>query len=291
MAFLNTATRRIRYFCVVCYRTMAHPDGRCAYCLSENTALIGRKFGVVQIRRCAECGLMFRWPKDSEIFNFNFYQSRYFEPEATELPAEADVSALAARNFAGTFQDRGKILGMLEMVKPPPATVLDYGCSWGYGLHQLSAMGYDSTGFEISKARAAFGRQTLKLNIIDSLDELDALPPARFDIIHSSHVLEHLPSLNGLFERFTRLLRHDGMLVLSAPNCGDGVGGLREGWKPIVGEKHAMALDTMFFRNVLPRYGYNVVALTSPYKSEDLRAGASSHADNGAELLVVARRG
>jgi 2-polyprenyl-3-methyl-5-hydroxy-6-metoxy-1,4-benzoquinol methylase len=281
--------RRSRFFGSLLYRRVANADGLCAYCSGGNTTIVGRKFGIMQIRRCLDCGLMFRWPKDSEITNFKFYQSRYVEPRATDLPPESDLPDILSRNFAGTRQDRGDAIALLKAINPPPAKLLDFGCSWGYALHQMERAGYTATGFEISKPRAAFGRRALGVSIIDNYGDLDRLPAHSFDAIYSRHVLEHLPALTGVLERLARLLRPGGALLLFTPNCGDGTGNLREGWKPIVGEKHPMAFDTVFFRNVLPRHGFHTVTLTSPYKTEELLAGTSSHADNGHELLVYGR--
>lgn len=282
--------RRVRFLGSLFYRSLIYPDKSCLYCQNQETVAVGRKFGVMQVRRCPNCGLMFRWPKDSDHTNYSFYQARYTEAEATDMPRETELPELLACNFMGTPQDRGAKIDLLRSIKPPGARVLDFGCSWGYGLHQLTRAGYDAVGFEISQPRAAFGRRTLGARIISSYRDLDQSPIGSFDAIFSYHVLEHLPSLTGIFERFARLLTADGALLVFTPNCGDGTGNLRDGWKPIVGEKHPMAFDTVFFRNALTRYGFRVVALTSPFTVEELHQGVSKHREDGAEVTVYARR-
>ena len=235
---------------------------------------------------------MFRWPKDSDHINYAFYQGRYIEPPATDMPQESKLDSMMASNFSGTMHDRSAKLAVLKAVKAPPARVLDFGCSWGYAPYQLSQAGYSVTGFEISRPRADFGRKGLGVKIVDTYRELDSLPPHSFDAIYSHHVLEHLPALTGVFERFGRLLAPGGVLVVFTPNCGDGMGNLREGWKPIVGEKHPMAFDTVFFRNVLPRHGFTVKALlTAPFAEADLLSGPSARPEDGYELVVCATLG
>ena len=181
-------------------------------------------------------------------------------------------------------------MALLKRLKPPPARVLDFGCSWGYGLHQLTQAGYNAIGFEISEPRAAYGRRMIGAKILSKYSELDAQPAASFDVIYSYHVLEHLPILTGIFDRFARLLRTDGVLLMFTPNCGDGTGNLRDGWKPHVGGVHTMALDTLFFRKVMPAHGFEAVTLTTPFTVEEVRKGASRHRDDGFELLVYGKR-
>jgi 2-polyprenyl-3-methyl-5-hydroxy-6-metoxy-1,4-benzoquinol methylase len=282
--------RRIRFLSSLIYRSVAYPDRTCPYCKNQDTVLVGRKFVVMQVRRCSGCGLMFRWPKDSESTNRRFYQSRYREAQVTDVPVPAEMPGLLARNFSGTPYDRGSVIAMFKSVKPPPARVLDFGCSWGYAAHQLKQAGYAVTGFEISRSRAAFGRAKLGIEIIDSYQALNSLPRHSFDVIYSYHVLEHLPVLTGKFEQLARLLTADGSLVIFTPNCGDGLGNLRPGWKPLVGEKHPMAFDTVFFRQVLPRHGFRVAVVTTPYSEQELLAGVSSHRDDGFEILLSAKR-
>ena len=47
------------------------------------------------------------------------------------------------------------------------------------------------------------------------------LPAGSFDLIHSTEVLEHLPEPAGMLGLFDRMLRPDGLLLLSLPNDGN----------------------------------------------------------------------
>jgi 2-polyprenyl-3-methyl-5-hydroxy-6-metoxy-1,4-benzoquinol methylase len=248
--------RRVRYLATVIARRATCPNKACPYCGHRVTRIVGRKFGILQVRRCSECGLMFRWPKDSERFNRRYYQQRYSEPTASVLPTDAQLTVERARGFAGSVWDQRAKIARLQQAKPAPARMLEFGCSWGYGCFQLQSVGYDTTGFEISRPRAEFASKRLGVKIISDYAELDSIQAHSFDAIYTSHVLEHLPNLVGVFERFARLLRPDGVLMIFVPNCGDGSGRLRDGWKPIVNEMHSMAFDSVFFRNVLSRYGF-----------------------------------
>lgn len=165
--------------------------------------------------------------------------------------------------------------------------ILDYGASWGYGVYQFRAAGYDASGFEISEPRAAFGRGNLGVTIETASG---AFPDGSFDIIHTSHVLEHIPDLHLPFTEFSRLLKADGILVVFVPNAG-GKFACEQGvkWGPLINEKHVLALTADFFARGLPEFGFEPLFASSPY-SEPARPLSAELALEGEELLVVARR-
>jgi 2-polyprenyl-3-methyl-5-hydroxy-6-metoxy-1,4-benzoquinol methylase len=280
--------RRVRFIASIAMRRLGFQNRACPNCGSRDSSIAGRKFVLMEVRRCSRCHLMFRWPKDSENFNLRFYQSRYRETAATELPDSQMVARARVKNFRNTSQDLNAKIGMLHELRPSPARVLDFGCSWGYGTFQLKSAGYDAIGFEISKPRAAFGRQMLQLDIIDEYAHLDSLPASGFDLVFTHHVLEHLPTPSGFFQRLPKLLKPGGSILIFVPNCGEGRGNLRTGWKPIVGEKHAMAFDTAFFRNAFQRLGFRAVVTTSPYSAEQISRGEVN--DGGEELAIWATK-
>ncbi len=243
---------------------------------------------------------MFRWPKDTVGFNAQFYQRKYREPGlTTDLPDRQTLERLLAAEFAGTdkdFHDKIEILKRLV----PSGKVLDFGCSWGYGVFQLRTAGYDAMGFEISKPRASFGRRELGITILEDYDRLAECHRGQFDAIFCSHVLEHLPTLDRVFDLFCSLLKPGGLLLVFVPNCGGDMArqlGVR--WGPMLCEKHSLALDEPFFRGALPRHGFSVRFASSPYDTDALEsylsaAGPSAEVPSrrsltrGEELLVCA---
>lgn len=237
---------------------------------------------------------MFRWPKDTPEFNKSFYQNRYQQVGlTTELPDPGSLEKLIASNFRGTEKDfSGQIAVLRELM--PQGKVLDFGCSWGYASFQLQQAGYDVIGFEISKGRAAFGRNYLRVNMLDDYGSLDRLRGS-FDVIFSSHVLEHLPSFKGVFERFGELLKPEGILLLFVPNCG-GENATRLGvrWGPMVCEKHPQALDRNFFETTLPKHRFVVKTFSEPYDPKEIGLCVSNsiapHEPRGDELMVYARK-
>jgi SAM-dependent methyltransferase len=270
-------------------------DRACPYCHETRTAVVLRKYGLLQLRRCTGCHLLFRWPKDSVRRNTEYYQVRYRQPGlTTDLPGPEQVAALLATGFRGTDKDFADKIGLLRLLCPQ-GRVLDFGCSWGYGAAQLRAVGYDTVGFEVSAARAAFGREHLGLDIVDSYGDIDQMAAGSFDAIFCNHVLEHLPAPRAAFERIARLLRPGGILVAFVPNAGgESARRLGSAWGPLVCERHTLAFDRDFVEAALTRHGFDVHVSSDPYDPDEivqqLNEGFRTTRFDGDELFIAARR-
>lgn len=259
----------------------------CPHCESADTVLLQRKKFLLELRRCEDCRLTYRYPKEDVARNRTFYQDRYREGMTTVTPSLEELEILKGSNFTGTDKDFSLKIQLVQQEKSG-GRLLDYGCSWGYGLIQFQSSGYDVVGFEISRPRAEYGRKHLKLEIIDDFRMIDSLQGASFDIIHSSHVLEHLPELNSVFSRFRRLLKPDGVLIIFVPNAGGRLArelGVR--WGPMIGEKHPLAFTAEFFARNLPKHGFLSPRFkSSPYGSS--KGAPATVVQEGDELMVIA---
>jgi SAM-dependent methyltransferase len=270
-------------------------DRNCPHCGCESTRLVLTKRALLELRQCERCGIGFRWPKDSTQTSFDFYQRRYRQAGlTTDLPDLATLAALRASNFKGTEKDLAPKIEILRALTTS-GTVLDFGCSWGYGTYQLRVAGYQPLGYEISRPRAEFGRRHLAIRIIDDPASLETLSGA-VDVIFSSHVLEHLPTLRGVFGLFRRLLTDDGLAMIFVPNCrGSSARELGAQWGPLLCEKHGLALDADFLLREFARNGFRAWAFSDPYHPDEigrafLRGAPPPVALDGDELLIVAHR-
>ena len=151
---------------------LARQRRACPYCgESSNLELIGRKKVLLDVLRCKNCLLIFRWPMDTTIDNYAYYQDEYRAGLTTDLPTEHQLESMARESFRGSPLDLSQKIQILKALRPS-GVVLDYGCSWGYGVYQLLAHGYRALGFEISKPRATLGREKLGVEILDEPRDL-----------------------------------------------------------------------------------------------------------------------
>lgn len=99
--------------------------------------------------------------------------------------------------------------------------VLDIGCGAGYGTAELAAQARQATGIDLSPAAVAHARAAYPLANIRFLPaSATALPfaGASFDLITAFEVIEHLTQWRDLLAEARRVLRPDGVFLVSTPN-------------------------------------------------------------------------
>ena len=127
-------------------------------------------------------------------------------------------------------------LRTLLTYRPPPARVLELGCAHAGFVALLGWAGYSSTGLEMSRSVAHFGREAFGVPVLVGPVEEQSLQAGSFDVIVAMDVLEHLPDPEGTLELCASLLAPDGLLLLQTPKYPDGkaLTALRETSDPFV---------------------------------------------------------
>lgn len=277
---------RIAYLFRVLSDYLANADKSCPHCGNQQTVLIGRKHVILQLRNCPECQLMFRYPKDTPSRNHTFY-SRFYRENGitTDTPSDADLMLMLETSFAKTGKDFSERISILKSYRDT-GELLDYGSSWCYGSWQLLKAGYRVTAFEIDEARANYGREKLGIDVHSNWDALKQSHQT-FDVIFTSHVLEHLPDLGQTFHDFRDMLAPNGLLMILVPNStGIQHGDVFNRKKSFAfGEKHTLTFTADFFRHNLPQYGFSLIRIdTAPYSE------SKSDLISGSELLIIASK-
>ncbi|WP_395739469.1 class I SAM-dependent methyltransferase [Prosthecobacter sp.] len=223
----------------------------CPSCGSAPAEQLDQKWLVTTFCRCSRCRLLYRIPTSDARENETFYQEDYTEGFTTDLPSAAEIQHLIATQFAGSEKNYAHYLAVLRALRiSPGARLFDYGCSWGYGSHQLAAAGYQVDSFEISRPRAAYARTQLGV----SMPALDSLQSASYDVFFSAHVIEHVPSPAAMIALGMRLLKPGGLFVCFCPN-----GSLTfrqrapRDWHLMWGQSHPQLLDEVFLKHTFPQ--------------------------------------
>jgi 2-polyprenyl-3-methyl-5-hydroxy-6-metoxy-1,4-benzoquinol methylase len=286
---------KFRYVRRILYHRWHRQPRVCPYCgPSSLVRLVRRKKLIVEILQCQTCQLWFRWPADTPHEQDTYYQ-KDFAGDAPQvvLPGSDELSALKSASFSGSPLDINNKVRVLQALRPG-GRVLDFGCSWGYGIYQLQQHGFDVVGFEISRPRAEYGRAKLGQNIIDNFEELSRVPEGSFDTIFSNHVVEHLPDIGRTFATLTRLLNENGFVFHVLPNF-MGRNARSGDWIKWIGEDHPIAPAMPFFEFAIPRAGLTKPIFGSnPF--DDQMAGSlkgqpgASLSTEGDELLVYAHK-
>jgi SAM-dependent methyltransferase len=101
--------------------------------------------------------------------------------------------------------------------------ILDYGCGDGTFLAMLaadstaslSAVGAEMYTSLVEDCNARLGRAGLRFVLSDELDAPEHVNA--YDLVSCMEVLEHIPNVEGLLDRFRRLLVPSGVLLISVP--------------------------------------------------------------------------
>lgn len=230
---------------------------RCPNCGAADSAPVDRKYLVTQLRRCSACALQFRTPTDSEEASRKFYNFDYVQGDAMVCPSQDEIAELKAKNFAGTERDFATFVAFLERLGVrPPARLLDFGCSWGYGSHQFANAGFETYSFEIAEDRRNYGIENLGVRHIDEMFEIGPGHPlaGTFDCFFSAHVLEHVPSPSRVFELAWHCLKPGGAFVAFTPNgCAEFRRNNPAGWRNMWGKVHPNFLDEVFYEQHFSR--------------------------------------
>jgi 2-polyprenyl-3-methyl-5-hydroxy-6-metoxy-1,4-benzoquinol methylase len=136
----------------------------------------------------------------------------------------------------------GQVEEICTVAGPPPRSVLDVGCSTGVLVASLLQRGYAAKGIDVSGDCIAEARNRLEALGADAEGKLlsgDFLAhdfgEARFDLIYSNDVLEHIPpdEVLDFLKKAHSLLNPSGLLWLITPNRWTGPGDatiLRHPW-------------------------------------------------------------
>ena len=226
----------------------------CDLCHSDQSEVVTRQRDLLlevtndefTIVKCCRCGLVYLNPRPSKDLLGSYYPTVYYPPvqvkarphfqqQAKKVSSKikrwvledyygypSTVSAGWSRFVRRILLWPDKTLRELKGRHPLPwrgeGKVLDVGCGAGGNLKTLQDQGWNTHGIEISEVAAAHARELVTGNIHTGTLESAPFPPKSFDLVFMSHSLEHLPSPSDALRLVHRLLKDDGLVVVTVPN-------------------------------------------------------------------------
>ena len=265
----------------------------CPSCGHHNSTVVDRKYLVTTLRRCKHCKLLFRAPTTTSEENAAFYQKAYTQGFTTDIPNDEQLKAYLSKAFLGTTRDYSTFIDIVRKANGTNGNkVFDFGCSWGYGSWQFKHNGFEVESFEISVPRAEFAKNKLGVKVHTSLSTVSGL----FDVVFSSHVLEHVPSVQESIAFCFSILKPGGLFVSVTPNgSADFCKKNPDGWHKLWGQVHPNFLDGDFYQFLFADKSYFLAS--NPYPMEKISNWSASQNEkcilgklSGEELLVIARK-
>jgi 2-polyprenyl-3-methyl-5-hydroxy-6-metoxy-1,4-benzoquinol methylase len=167
--------------------------------------------------RCARCGLIQQNPQPEARAVEARYDGSYLRYEEERQYAYRDLELRALSDLGLTEAARPLFARAAEAGRRPRA--LDVGCATGALLASLREQGWEPQGVEVSAELARYGAERHGLPIAASTLEEAAFPSSSFDLVHASHLVEHLNDPAAFLGEVARLLAPGGIVVLTTPNA------------------------------------------------------------------------
>ncbi len=197
------------------------------------------------------------------------------QPSASTLDSVYDrayfsgvSSGYPEKGYKAAHPDWTAWLDLISAIVPPPATIVDLGCAFGYLPHDARRLGYTAFGLDISSYAL-----TQESGFRDFLCQADlhALPLAQgvANVVTIFDVVEHLPDPAQSLREAVRLLKPDGILIGATP---DPI------FFPRTEETHCYERPPSYWINILEELGLEVVFRFSvePYNFQFCAAFPSS---------------
>lgn len=159
--------------------------------------------------RCTECGQLV-----SQVSTARYWETMaQFDRADFNQPAGAE---LERRNQVA--RRRLRVIARLLKKTPSELRILDVGCSRGQFVQAAVDLGFEAEGVEPAPHVAAAARAS-GLKVHQGLLEEQRFAEASFDALTLFEVVEHLKDPRGLLNECRRVLKPDGILVISTGNA------------------------------------------------------------------------
>jgi SAM-dependent methyltransferase len=158
--------------------------------------------------RCERCGLVYLHPQPDFGCLRDLYAGK------AECTADAGIDPTGEEII-----HRSRFTGELNRIEKlrSPGRILDIGSSWGFFLALARERGWKAWGVELSREASAYARSRFGLDVFTGKLAEARLPESHFDVVTLWHVLEHIPDPLAELAEIRRILRNDGLLVISVP--------------------------------------------------------------------------
>jgi predicted Zn finger-like uncharacterized protein len=180
----------------------------CPLCDTEGP-VVHFELGEARFVRCSRCGHVYQSPRPVFEDLRERYQDSYFD---YEIENEQTFFRLMLQGLGDIRFQR------IEDALNGNKRFLDVGCATGMLLEHMKGRGWDVQGVEICAPAARYGIENRGVSIEVATLEESRLPSSSFDVVHLSHLIEHVPDPRGFLEEAARVTKPGGYLVLVTPD-------------------------------------------------------------------------
>lgn len=240
--------------------TVADAELTCSICHARTFTQLFTKRGF-EILKCANCDIVFtNIPRSLdllEIYNESYFQGGQSDGYGNYLGTEA----VLRREFRSSLKQIRELTGNRHGLR-----LLELGSAYGFFLDE-AAPHFDCVGIEVSTPAAEYARQRGHHVINQPLTE--ALLPGigQFDVVAMFDVVEHLPDPVATFTLLDRVLKKDGVIVLTTGDI-DSLNARVFGkhWRLMTPPQHTYFFSRHTLRSIFENMHYRVEVMKRPWK-------------------------
>lgn len=184
----------------------------CPLCEVDRTHLVNRRRRqglIVTTVICRECGLVYHNP---------VIEDRDRQKAAATLQEWHTDAKPSPRHFKKLEARWARQWPLLQHAFAPEAKVLEIGSGLGVVSAHLQSLGAQVLSVEPDPSQAAFARKHWDLKVLQARFEEVDLAGEHYDLILSSHVIEHFPDPLGFLVKGRALAHPGSSLFLETPN-------------------------------------------------------------------------
>ncbi len=164
---------------------------------------------------CLSCNFIYTNPRLKRKYLPKLYTKYYFQNKNSSVFGYHNYLA-DKEKIRKTFSKRLKDIEKLQK----KGKLLDVGCATGFFMKTAEEHGWKPEGVEISKFASDYAKKYFHLKVHNmDMQDID-FPLHTFDLITLWDIIEHLSDPIDAMKRIHRILKNDGLLVLSTPDVG-----------------------------------------------------------------------
>jgi len=185
----------------------------CLLCNFPGRQKIVKVINEYNFKRCKNCGLIYLEPQIDDSALKDIYSEKYFHSQHPE-----GYGDFVARKDDVINYRLKAIMDLINNIKPNKGKLLEIGCALGYFLELAQDSGWEAKGVELSLWASQYAREKTKVHVFTGKLEDVKFPDLYFDAIVMIELLEHTPNPQVFLKEVHRVLKPDGIILITTPN-------------------------------------------------------------------------
>jgi len=225
----------------------------CPNCNHNKHVLFANK-NSYKLFKCQSCTLIFVDPMPSEKELNEFYQNYH---KTSQYTGKIDSKQRRARKRIKSIKNLAK-----------GKTFIDIGCNAGFAVEAARILRLEATGIDVDHTAIEFAKQhypqaSFQAMSIQKLAETGKT----FDIIYCSEVIEHLPRVDDFVSSLNKILKQDGVILLTTPDIAHySIVKNPLEWDAVRPPEHLLYFSKKSLGFLLKKHGFNRVKFKFNFK-------------------------